>query len=291
MQIVFHIGAHCTDDERLLKTLLKNNEVFAAEGIAVPGPGKYRNLLRDTMQNLKGQVPAPNTRDILLDAILDDAPAERMVLSNSNFICIPGRIFRDSQFYPQAGQRAQTFASIFPNDQLELFMGLRNLATFVPAAFRATKHDDFPTFLNNTPMEELRWSNVVARIKEAVPNASLTIWCNEDTPLIWAQLVREISGVDPLTKITGGFDLMSAIMSNEGMQRFLSYIKSHPPQSENQKRRIMAAFMDKYAIDDEVEEEVDLPGWTDEVMDFLTEIYEEDIDIIQSMPGVTVITP
>ena len=80
-------------------------------------------------------------------------------------------------------------------------------------------------------------------------------------------------------------------MSNEGMQRFLSYIKSHPPQSENQKRRIMAAFMDKYAIDDEVEEEVDLPGWTDEVMDFLTEIYEEDIDIIQSMPGVTVITP
>ena len=80
MQIVFHIGAHCTDDERLLKTLLNNNEVFAAEGIAVPGPGKYRNLLRDTMQNLKGQVPAPNTRDILLDAILDDAPAERMVL-------------------------------------------------------------------------------------------------------------------------------------------------------------------------------------------------------------------
>jgi hypothetical protein len=52
MQIVYHIGANCTDQDRLLKSVLKNAETFAAQGVKVPGPGKYRRLIRDTIQKL-----------------------------------------------------------------------------------------------------------------------------------------------------------------------------------------------------------------------------------------------
>lgn len=61
--------------------------------------------------------------------------------------------------------------------------------------------------------------------------------------------------------------------------------------TEMQKRRVMVAFLDKFAIEDEIEEELDLPGWTDELVDELTDTYEEDCFSLSRIPGVTVIAP
>ena len=36
MRIVYHLGAHCTDEDRLVRCLLKNRAVLAEAGIAVP---------------------------------------------------------------------------------------------------------------------------------------------------------------------------------------------------------------------------------------------------------------
>lgn len=292
MQIVYHIGANCTDEERLLKSLLKNAQSFTDQGIKVPGPGKYRRLIRETIQNLDGAAPTPDTRDILLDAILDDEKANRLVMSHDRFICFPHRVFEEGQFYGLAEQKVTGLSDLFPQDDLELFIGIRNPATFVPAVFRdCDNRNDFAQFLGGIALDDIRWSSLIARIRAAVPRASVTVWCNEDTPLIWAQLIRELSGVDPLTPIKGGFDLIQSIMTDEGMSRFLAYIKGHPPKSELQKRRIISAFLDKFAKDDEVEEEYDLPGWTEEVMDQLTELYDDDVHEIARMPGVNFIAP
>ena len=40
MQVILHTGAHYTDEDRLMKCLLRNKGDFAKRGIAVPGPGK-----------------------------------------------------------------------------------------------------------------------------------------------------------------------------------------------------------------------------------------------------------
>jgi len=286
MQIVYHIGANCTDNDRLLKSMLRNAEAFAAQGIKVPGPGKYRRLIRETIQNLAGADPAPDTRDILIDAIVDDNAATRLVMSNSTFICVPSRVFENGEFYRLAEPKVRGLQQLFPSDQIELCLGLRNPATLIPELYNNVKNTKFDNFMRGMALDQVRWSDVVKRIRACAPDAKLTVWCNEDTPLIWSQLIREISGIDPLTKIVGGFDLLAAIMSPEGMNRFLSYLKSHPPQTEVQKRRIIAAFLDKYAIDSEIEDEVDLPGWTEEVLDELTEIYDEDVEEISRMEGV-----
>lgn len=291
MQIVYHIGANCTDQDRLLKSILKNADTFAEQGTKVPGPGKYRRLLRETVQALDGQLPEPDTREILLDAIIDDERCHRLVMSHSQFICIHRRVFEDGVFYGLAEDKLRGLASLFPHDEIEIFMGLRNPATFIPAVFTDSPEDNYATFMHGFDPMSLRWSQLIARMQQAIPQASLTVWANEDTPLIWAQLIREIAGVDALTKITGGFDLLSTIMSAEGMKHFVTYLKNNPPQTEMQKRRIIAAFLEKYALEEEVEEVVDLPGWTEETVNALTEIYEEDLLQIERMGGVNVIAP
>lgn len=291
MQIVYHIGTNCTDQDRLLKSVLKNADSFAKQGVKVPGPGKYRRLIRETIQRLDGNAPAEDSREILIDAILDDDNCNRLVMSHAQFICIHSRVFENGVFFDQADLKLSGLRDLFPDDELEIFIGLRNPATFIPAVFKESKTPKFDTFMQGLDPVQLRWSDLIARIRGILPNARLTVWCNEDTPLIWAQLIRELAGVDPLTRITGGFDLLSAIMSADGMKKFVAYLKANPPQTEQQKRRIIAAFLERYAITEEVEDEIDLPGWTDETVQQLTTAYEQDLERIETMDRVNFIAP
>lgn len=291
MQIALHLGANCTDDDRILKSLLKNAETFSDYGIKVPGAGKYRRLIRETIQNLNGAQPAPDTRDILLDAILDDETADRLVMSNSNFICIANRIFDKGVFYEQAEAKIHALHQLFPNDEIELFIALRNPATFLPVAFSQSKADTPDAYLKGMHPTQIRWSDLIRRIQHIAPMSKLTVWCNEDTPLIWGEVLRAISGVDPHQRITGGFDLLASIMSSEGMNRFLNFMREHPPKTDEQKHRVIGAFLDKYAIEDEVEEAIELPGMSPELAEEMTAIYENDVAFIEQIPGVTFIAP
>lgn len=291
MQIALHLGANCTDEDRILKSLLKNAETFSDYGIKVPGPGKYRRLIRETIQNLNGAPPAPDTHDILLDAILDDEQANRLVMSNANFICVANRIFDGGIFYEQAEAKIHALHQLFPDAEIELFLALRNPATFLPVAFSQSKPDQPEAYLQGMHPTQIRWSDLIRRIQHLVPMTKLTVWCNEDTPLIWAEILRAMSGIDAHQRITGGFDLLASIMSPEGMNRFLNYLRAHPPKTEAQKRRVIGAFLDKYAMDDQIEEAIELPGMTEQLADELTQIYENDVAFIEQLPGVTFIAP
>jgi hypothetical protein len=291
MQVILHTGAHHTDEDRLMKCLLRNKGDFAKRGIAVPGPGKYRKLLKDTFNALKEAPASPDARDILIDAMLDDEKADRLILSNTHFFGAPRASVHAGVLYPMGPERIVNMCQLFPTDQIEMFMAIRNPATFLPAVFDHSPQEQIADFLGGVDPRDIRWSETLGQIREAAPNVPITVWCNEDTPLIWAQIIRDMAGLAQGEKITGGFDLLGDIMAREGMKRFRAYLKSHPSMTEMQKRRVISAFLDKFAIEEELEEELDLPGWTEEMVDEMTDIYDEDVYHIQRLPGVTMITP
>ena len=80
-------------------------------------------------------------------------------------------------------------------------------------------------------------------------------------------------------------------MTEEGLVRLRGYLAENPPPNEIQRRRVVAAFLSKYARPEVVEVELDLPGWTDETVEKLTEIYDEDVLTISRLPGVHFIAP
>ncbi|WP_420860656.1 hypothetical protein [Algirhabdus cladophorae] len=291
MQIALHLGLHNTDKDRLLKCILKNGDALQAQNIAAPGPSRYRRVLRETIQGLDGQLPNPGARDVMLDAICDTDRPDRLVMAFENFICVQNRVFENAAVYGPAEEKLIGLRNLFPLDEIELFVGLRDPATYIPALFNTVDETDFATFLHGVDPMTLRWSTLLHRIRAVLPDAALTVWCNEDTPLIWSQLIREISGLQDEAKLSGGFDLLAEIMSGEGMKRLRSYLGSHPPQTEVQKRRIIAAFLDKFALDDAIEEELDVPGWTDDYVEQLTQNYDDDVYEISRIPGVTFLSP
>lgn len=291
MQIIVHTGAHSTDDDRLLKCLLRNKELLSQHGTAVPGPGKYRALLKDSFKAMENAEPAPGAREVLIDAILDDEVADRLVLSNEHFFGSQRFCLGEGRFYPEAEARMRNLRQLFELDRIEMFMAIRNPATFLPAALAKASRKRIEEMLAETDLRALCWSDLFERLRAAVPDVPITVWCNEDLPLIWGQVVRELAGLEMSEKIAGNFDLLSEIMTQEGMQRFRVYLHQHPGMTEMQRRRVIAAFLDKFAIDDEIEEVLDLPGWTEALVEEMTELYDEDMFRIQRLPGVQMITP
>ncbi len=291
MHIVLHAGAHFTEEDRLFKTILRNADDFARRGVTVPGRSRYRQLLRELMGALDDAPPSDDAREIVLDAILDGEMTDRVILSHAHIFGAPRACLREGMLYDLAPHRLRSLAQVFQHDTVELFLALRNPAAFLPDLYNHSPQDNMRAFLRGEDAMAIRWSDCLRAMREMAPTISITAWCFEDMPLIWAQIIRDMAGLEPGEKIIGGFDLLSQIMTQEGMQRFRAYLKSHPQMNEIQKRRVMAAFLDKFAIDEAIEEELEAPGWTDQLVEDLTALYEDDILECARIPGVTMITP
>lgn len=293
MQVVLHTGLHETDSDRLFKTLLRNRDGLRPEGIAIPGPGKYRKLISEMLNTLGDMPPSPDARDVLLDSIPDEdtGHVDRLILSHENLFSVPKIAFQGGVVYRKAEQRLRTLREVFSGDVFEVFIALRNPATYLPALLGATPHETIPQLMQGLDPAQLRWSDLIARITGALPGVPVTVWCDEDSPLIWGELVRELAGVEPTHPIIGAYSRMADIMSQEGMTRFRAYLAEKPDLTEIQIRRVMVAFLDKYADETKVEHELDLPGWDADLIEDLTDQYEEDIFDVGRMPGVTLITP
>lgn len=295
MRIVYHLGAHCTDDERLLRCLLKNRALLAEQGIVVPGPTKYRTLLRETAVALKGQPASADTQLLVLDQIMEEDDAARLILSWDSFLSFAPWVM-DGGLYRAAGERVRAFSLIFPDIAAEFCLALRNPATFLPALFDKQKNAkggtrDFAAFLKHRDPHDIRWSDVIDRILDLNPGVPLTIWCDEDTPLIWPEVLQAVSGHAPGTRLEGADELLSQIMSAEGLTRMQAYLDSHAVGTPDLRRKVTAAFLDKFAVPDRITMEVEVPGWTADLVESLTQGYEQDVAHIRTTPGVTFIEP
>jgi len=58
-----------------------------------------------------------------------------------------------------------------------------------------------------------------------------------------------------------------------------------------QRRRIVTAFLEKFGRPEQLSAEVKAPGWTEDLVEQMTEAYLVDVGRIAEMPGVTLIEP
>jgi len=290
MRIVYHLGAHCTDEERLLRCLLKNRGVLAAEGIIVPGPAKYRTLLRDTAMALKGQAATQDTQALVLDQIMSESEADRLILSWDNFLGYAQGAIRRG-IYSSGAERMFAFCQVFPGIDAEFHLAIRNPATFVPAVYQKQSGRSYAEFMDGVEVDNLRWSTLIADMRETNPDVPITVWCDEDTPLLWPEVLKDVSGHSDDVTLTDTDDLVTSIMSADGVQRMASYVESHPPQNIAQRRRVVSAFLDKFVLPEQIDYPIEMEGWTEDLVERATLAYDQDVSRIMGMDGVTFLAP
>lgn len=291
MQVAIHAGVHRTDDGRLLACLRDNAETLRACGTNVPEPESYHRKLRDLIQTAQQSALPPDTRAAMAEVTGTDEHTTRLVLDNPGFFGTPKMAVGESRFYPAAEIRLACFHQIFAPDGIELFLGLRNPAALLPALVSHTPFSSVSALLRGADPADLRWSETIARLRTSLPDIPITVWCNEDTPLIWTRILRAMAGIDETVPLWGEFALLSEILTETGLARFNAFVESRPGLGDTQKERVVAAFLDKFADPRAVEEEIDVPDWDAGRVAHLSALYDADVAEITKMEGVRVIRP
>ncbi|AOZ69856.1 hypothetical protein LPB142_11435 [Rhodobacter xanthinilyticus] len=286
MQVVYHLGAHSTDEDSLVRTLAENGETLDAAGVVVPRPKRYRLVLRDALLEMRGAPADQATQDTVLAACSDRDDVGRLIFSHEFFLCLPDRVITPQGFYTMVPDKLAPLANLFPQARTEFHMGLINPALLIPALVARQPKRSYEDIMCGLDPRDLRWAPVVRGMVEAAQGRPIVLWCNEDMPLIWPEVLRALAGLPATTALKGDDALLAQIMTEEGLERMRGYLASHPPQSVLQRRKIVTAFLDKFARPEAIEVDVPLPGWTEDLVDEISLIYDADIAEIAQMPGV-----
>lgn len=291
MDIALHLGVHLTDDTQIRKCLEANRRVLAEDGVLVPRPGRYLSLLRDAANTLaEGGRPAP-IDNALFKSVKADDDTRRIVLSAPGLLSKLPLACDGRAFYPGMANRLSAYRTLLAGHQAQVFLAVRNPASFVPALLSELDENERNAILRNLQPEALRWSQLIEEIRSAWPEAPVTLWCDEDTPFIWHRLLRLVSGHDPEDEFEDSFAWFDTVMLPGGSAKLAAYLHASPPVDETHRQQVISAFLDKFSDDEKLEVDVGIAGWDETQVDVLSELYEADIEVIRQIEGVTVIQP
>lgn len=291
IQMAYHFGAPFTENSQLVVSLEKNTDLLEKFGVLALRPKKFKSMFFAMLADLEGLPTTPEDQCELLDELAGDLPVDRLVMCNSNILGQPAWVLAGNQFYRNAPTNCKKYRDLLPDNSCEFFIGISNPAILLPLAFENQKNKPYESFFGGTDLETIRWSNVIADIAAMNPDVAITVWSNEDTPTLWPTILKEVTGLQPQDKLLGELDVVEKIISPEGFSRLQSYLAERPYLNELQIRRITAKFLEKYYLPRAVDLEIHLPGWSDDFVDTLTDLYEDDLEVIEAMPGVNFICP
>ncbi|KIC14704.1 MULTISPECIES: hypothetical protein [unclassified Leisingera] len=285
--LAFHVGAPNTDNGQLTWSLRKDAQPLLERGVMIRRPGTYMSALNQLLRKQDQEFVTEQEREALLAGLVKDQAVSRIILTNSSFLGVPGWMLNGGRLYRNAGKNAAALRGLFPGNPCEFFLGLRNPATLVGPVFKSQSGRTWKQFASDTDFLNLRWSEVVEDIQDRNPGCRITVWCNEETPVIWPSILGHVTGLGEGFRFSGELDITRGIISEAGYERLEAYLASRPGLSEDQRERVRALFLSYFHDEAEIEEEIDLPGWSQALVDDMSESYVADAELIRHMPGVT----
>lgn len=291
MQVAIHAGAAFTDEGRLLRSLQANGDVLARNGATFFGPRRYRKVFKPAFHALNTRPPLPNEFESMRGNLPIHPEAKRAIFTSAEFIGEKDLVLAGGQFYPSAGKRLSVLEEAFSDCQLELYLALRNPGSFIPKHLMSLPEQAREDVIRNNDLSHLSWVEMIEDVRDFAPAVQITLWCNEDIPLLWGDVVRNVGGLAADAAIKDEYDLLISLLTEEGQSQAQAILDQVSTLSQAETRDVLADILANHAQPDKMEEELDLPGWSDEIIDAFSELYEQDLTKLETMAGVKVLKP
>ena len=94
---------------------------------------------------------------------------------------------------------------------------------------------------------------VLARIRAEAPHVPLTIWRDEDTALLWPEILRTVSGHSPDIELTGWFAWYWDLMSPQSHEALRRWFQTNPSPDDLHRRKVLSAMLDKFALPEKID--------------------------------------
>lgn len=290
MQVAIHAGAAFTDEGLVLRSLQRNTGALHQNGASVFGPRRYRQIFEPAFAAIENQDEIGAAMEMLRAGLRSAPKVDRLIYSCASFAGDVGNALDDGQLYPNAGRRMELLEKSFPDHEIELCMGFLSPGRFIPKALMSLPEQSRLDKMRSTDISCLSWISMVEDIRDLAPNVKITLWSNEDAPLIWGDIVRAIAALPSDNTLVDEFDLLLSLLDDSGKSKGLALIDQSLEQDEHL-RDDLATVLEEHAKTELTTEELDLPDWSMEIVDAFAELYAQDMDRLESMPGVQVLKP
>lgn len=291
MQVVFHIGVHNTDSERVLKTLLNNREELLKIGTEPIPNSRHKGIFVDALMSLKGGAATPEMEQILLDAVIEEEDVQRIVFSMSGFMGASKIAVTARGFYSDIESRINGLMRLYPSAETEFFLAIRNPATLLNDILISNKNLSYHELMANANPLDLRWRDVAHRLARAAQGRRVVVWCFEDLPLIFPEVVRMIGNMPLEAQLRGGTQYVEELLTPGGRLKLKEAMKGYAQLSIRKRREIHGQVLNQYGMESILEQSIHLPGWTQELVDEISDNYYSDVAEIAVLPGIEFILP
>ena len=291
MKAAFYLGTHGTEPERTVRALMDNRAWMLDNGIEPIPPSRHRGLLEEALAALSGGPATHEMEDVLLDSILDGDEPRRIIISQPALIGVPARCLAEPGFFAAAGPKMVAAANLFPSAEAEFFMALRNPATLIPFLLDRMDPKRADQLMSGRNPEEMRWAPAIRQILQSIGRRRLVLWCHEDTPLIWPEVLRRLAGIPADVPLRAGLSALADVLTEEGMVELRAALKNAPKLTIDSRRDIFSDMLHRHARPEAINATITTPGWTQDRVDRMTAAYDEDVAEIAALPGVEFLLP
>lgn len=291
MQVAFHFGSHGTEPERMIKTLMENRDWLLAHGIEVVPPGRLKGVLDEAVSSLSGGQATPQMEEVIYDALLDGDDVRRLIISQASLLGTPARSLSGGRYFGQAAGRIRALVNLFPSAEVEVSLAIQNPAVQIPHLVSRLPDPSFDRALAGVDPLGMRWAPSVQAIREALQGRRLIVWCYEDTPLIWPEAVRRVATMPTDVPLKAGLSVLGDILTAEGLTELRDRLTQGGRLTVAARRELFSDVLGRHARPEAIHAELVGAGWTQDLVDAITEAYEEDVAQIAALPGVEFLSP
>ncbi|MCX8509871.1 MAG: hypothetical protein ORN49_13510 [Rhodobacteraceae bacterium] len=288
---MFHLGCHASDESRLFRSILNSRAALTPNAVGVPGPRTYRLTLPEAMAKLNGDTASEEMQQNILETVLKRDALLRALFFHDNLLCLPEERLSEAGLYAKAPEGFSNLLRLFPDHETVFSFALCNPATVIAFLVQRQKVPAMEALITPDNALKLRWLPTMTRVMLENPELRLTVWCNEDAPLIWPEILRTLSGLGQEVPHAGDLDMVAALMSPDGFNALTEDLVADPPHDISAWRERISLALRSDAKAELMEVEIPMPGWTDELVAEVTELYRQDCLAIAELPGVTFLSP
>lgn len=290
--INLHIGVHFAGAAYLPESLNANEGLLKKTGMHAPSPRQARAAILGMIDQLDGLPPILPEEEAVLSRLRGDTGARNLFMFDDRWAAPLRSAFNGDILYSEIDERVLPVAELFASSKLQISLSLLNPGVFLNNSLSsepAEKH--VRDFIKRIDPETLRWRDTVAKLRKALPDVPLLLWCEEDAPLIWPDVLRHLFNLPDDCPVLARLAPLRPLIEKEGFIRLETYLRKHPPETRAQYEQVIMLFLDKYGKHEALIPHCDVPSCNAETLEIMSANYEEDVAYLAQQDGITFLLP
>lgn len=286
VSVSLHVGVHKTASTHIQKTLMQNRAVLAETKLRFVGP----EFLREPGQSLTalfglGEKPPLGGRDPQAQLRwLAGKRGRGVVISEEN--ALGAMLDGEGPAYPMADLKIEKLAKALAPSPLRLYVALRDPAGWMASVYRHKLFNGalptFQDFSRGHDPAQMRWSNLIERLRRVSGIEALYVWRHEDYPAVAAPVFRRMLGWKLGPRIERIEREVNVGLSHKAVEQLLAWGPMDDPRSAARQARALYPVTNAASRFD---------PWPEAVKAASAAAYAEDMARIEAAEGVTVLRP